>query len=236
MPMTFVFKAMTFLLVICFSLKSCGQIPENKTMKTSTSNAAPSLLEAVAAKDKKRVAQILETQPDLENKDHKGRTPLMIATYHSDIDIAEMLIFAGADVNAQDDLLNTPHLYAGANGNLSILKMTLDHGANFKIYNRYGGTALIPAAERRHLDIVKTLTEIPNYPIDHINKLGWTALLEAIILGSRSDVQVSVVNVLINAGADVNIPDNDGVSPLQHAKNMGMDEISNILKEANAQH
>ncbi|MEO9076703.1 MAG: ankyrin repeat domain-containing protein, partial [Gelidibacter sp.] len=180
------------------------------------------------------VAKILSSNPDLEIRDNKGRTPLMVATYNADGKIAELLISAGADVNAQDDLLNSPHLYAGASGDLSILKMSLANGAKFDIYNRYGGTALIPAAEKRHLEVVKILTEIPDYPIDHVNNLGWTALMEAIILGATGETQVAIVKVLVDAGADVNIADNDGVTPLQHAKNRNMDKIAKILIAANA--
>lgn len=225
---------LTLILVVCLPLHSCGNQNGTNTMKNSSNDTITSLLEAVSKKDAKLVSNILTTQPDMEIKDNQGRTPLMIATYNADNEIAKLLISAGADVKAQDDMLNNPHLYAGASGNVSILKMTLAHGAKFDVYNRYGGTALIPAAEKRHLEVVKILTEIPDYPIDHINKLGWTALLEAIILGSSGDIQVAIVKVLVDAGADVNIADNDGITPLQHAKRRKLDEIISLLIEANA--
>ncbi len=82
--------------------------------------------------------------------------------------------------------------------------------------------------------MVKLLTEIPGYPIDHVNRLGWTALMEAIVLGATGETQVAIVKVLVDAGADVNIADHDGVTPLQHAKNRGMDKIVKILIEAKA--
>ncbi|RXJ49675.1 ankyrin repeat domain-containing protein [Gelidibacter gilvus] len=227
-------KIITTLWIACLPLQSCGHPNGNKNMKLSTQDSISSLLKAVSEKDATLVAKILSSNPDLEIRDNKGRTPLMVATYNADGKIAELLISAGADVNAQDDLLNSPHLYAGASGDLSILKMSLNHGAKFDIYNRYGGTALIPAAEKRHLEVVKILTEIPDYPIDHVNNLGWTALMEAIILGATGETQVAIVKVLVDAGADVNIADNDGVTPLQHAKNRNMDKIAKILVAANA--
>jgi len=55
--------------------------------------------------------------------------------------------------------------------------------------------------------VVKILTAIPVYPIDHFNKLGWTTLLEAIILGKTGEVQVAIVKVLVEAGADFTIAD-----------------------------
>ncbi len=69
----------------------------------------------------------------------------MIATYKNDVKTAKALIDAGADVNIQDDMKNNPFLYAGAEGYLDILKLTIDAGADPSLTNRYGGTALIPA-------------------------------------------------------------------------------------------
>lgn len=232
--MTIFSKALSFVVLVFLPLQACGQEKANKNMESSSNTSSISLLKAVSDKDATLVSEILKTRPNLEIKDHKGRTALMIATYQDDHHMAKILISAGADVNSQDDLLNSPHLYAGANGNLEILKMTLTHGAKFNIYNRYGGTALIPAAERLHLDIVKTLIETPEYPIEHINNLGWTALLEAIILGSRNKTQLAIVKILVAAGADVNIADNEGITPLQHAKNRNLDAIVQILMEAKA--
>ena len=192
------------------------------------------LLEAVSQQDKDRVAKILETKPNLEQIDAKGRTALMLAAYNDDNEIAELLINAGADVNAQDEMLNSPFLYAGANGNIKLVKMCLENGADFKVFNRYYGSALIPAAERRHLDVVNLLVNTPGYPIDHVNNLGWTALLEAIILGADRKVQVEIVRSLVNGGSDVNIADKDGVTPLEHAKKRSMRRIVDILTKAGA--
>ena len=212
--------------------QGCGKSNGNREMKNSFNDSTSNLLMAVAKRDAQLVTKILSTQPDLEIKDSKGRTALMIATYNDDNDIAEMLISAGSNVNAQDEMLNSPFLYAGANGNLVVLKLSLANGADFKVYNRYGGTALIPACERLHLEVVKTLTEVPNYPIDHINRLGWTALLEAIILSQPGEKQIEIVKILVDAGSNVNIADKDGITPLQHAKNRSMKEIIEILENA----
>ncbi|MEX5486234.1 hypothetical protein IC611_12870 [Proteus mirabilis] len=57
----------------------------------------------------------------------------------------------GANVNARDAIYDSPYLYAGARGLQEILALTLAHGADLNSINRYGGTALIPAAERSML-------------------------------------------------------------------------------------
>ncbi|MEO6683181.1 MAG: ankyrin repeat domain-containing protein [Ginsengibacter sp.] len=216
-----------------FLLLSCGNSSESsqnmhKSMNTQT------LHEAVSSGNKEMVLELLKMKPDLEERDASGRTPLMVATYNADKEIAKILIDAGADVNAQDNMLNSPFLYAGASGYLDIVKWCLENGADFTVFNRYGGSALIPAAEKRHLEVVDLLVNTPGYPIDHINNLGWTALLEAIILGGKSKVQVEIVKTLVKGGSDVNIADKDGVSPLAHAKQRSMKEIQNILLEAGA--
>jgi uncharacterized protein len=95
---------------------------------------------------------------------------------------ARVLIEAGADVNARDNIRDTPFLYAGAEGRLEILRMLLATGkANLADTNRYGGNALIPAAHHGHPETVRELLKT-KIEIDHVNRLGWTALLETIIL------------------------------------------------------
>lgn len=125
--------------------------------------------------------------------------------------MARQLIEAGADVNRQNSRLDSPYLLAGAEGRLEILRLTLLHGADLKSTNRYGGTALIPACERGHVEVVKTLLQAGVDP-NHVNKLGWTGLLEAILLSDGGPRHQEIVRLLIDAGADVNLADADGVS------------------------
>ena len=147
--------------------------------------------------------------------------------------MARALIAAGADVNAKDAVEDSPYLYAGAEGRVEILKMTLAAGANLKATNRYGGTALIPAAHHGHPETVKILlaTTIDK---DHVNKLGWTALLEAVLLGDGGKTHTEIVRLLAEAGANSNIADLDGVTPLAHAKKRGFTAMVHILEKAGA--
>ncbi len=196
---------------------------------------AVNIHKAVEKNDVKLLNELLLQQANLEAKDEKGRTPLMRAVYDNNFDVAKALILAGANVNAQDEMLNSPFLYAGASGYVDILKLCLENGASFTVFNRYGGSALIPATEKRHVDVVKILTKTPNFPINHINNLGWTALLEAIILGDQGEKQIEIVQILVDAGCDYTIADFDGITPLQHAKNKSMHDIVRILINAGAE-
>lgn len=71
--------------------------------------------------------------------------------------------------------------------------------------NRYGGVSVIPAAERGHVDYVRWVATT-GIDLDHVNDLGWTALLEAVILGDGGPRHVEVVRALLDAGADRTIP------------------------------
>ncbi len=170
---------------------------------------------------------------DIDVRDGRGATALLVATHRNNIEAARALIDAGADVNMKDRINDSAYLYAGARGHLDILKMTLAHGADLQSVNRYGGTALIPAAERGHVETVQQLIDA-GVAVDHVNKLGWTALLEAVILGDGGYPYQEIVSILLNAGADPNLADKNGVTALQHAQKRGYREVESILREAGA--
>ncbi len=181
--------------------------------------------EAAARGDAAAVRTLLAAGVPVDARDSARRTPLLIATRANDVEVARLLIGAGADVNAKDNIRDTPFLYAGAEGRNEILRMILETGrANLRDTNRYGGTALIPAAHHGHPETVRILLGTA-IDIDHVNNLGWTALLEAVILGDGGPVYQEIVGLLVDAGAR-GIPDRDGVTPLEHARRRGFAAIA----------
>jgi ankyrin repeat protein len=191
------------------------------------------LIAAAAQNEVETVRRLLAEGASISARDARGRTALLAATYPNHVEPAKLLIEAGADVNAQDDLQNSALLLAGAEGFLEILKLTLTANPDFKVYNRYGGTALIPACERGHVEVVQVLLET-EIDIDHVNRLGWTALLEAIILSDGGPRHQEIVRLLVGAGANVNLADREGVTPLQHARRKGFSVIVRTLEAAGA--
>ncbi|MGB9367456.1 MAG: ankyrin repeat domain-containing protein [Xanthobacteraceae bacterium] len=188
---------------------------------------------AVAGKgDLAAVERLIREGASVAARDGRGRTPLLVATHGNHVPVARALIAAGADVNAKDDIQDSPFLYAGAEGRIEILKMTLST-ADLKSTNRYGGTALIPAAHHGYTEAVRILlaTQIDK---DHVNRLGWTALMEAVILGDGGPVHTEIVRLLVEAGANVNIADREGVTPLAHAKRRGYATMVRILEARGA--
>ena len=158
----------------------------------------------------------------------------MAATHGNRVETVRALIQAGADINIRDNRLDNPFLYAGAEGLLEILRLTIDAKADTKLTNRFGGTALIPAAERGHVEIVNELLTRTDVNVNHVNNLGWTALLEAIVLSNGGERHQRIVQLLVDHGANINIADKDGVTPLKHAQTRGFKEIERILLKAAA--
>lgn len=192
------------------------------------------LLNASENNNVEEVNDLLKQDIKMNEQDTAGRTPIMIAVYNNNPTIVKLLIDAGANINIQDNIKNNPFLYASAEGYIDILNLLIEAGADTKITNRYGGTALIPAAERGHLEIIYALLTRTNVNVNHINDLGWTALMEAVILNDGKEQQQKVIRLLIEHDADMNISDFKGVTPLQHAQEKGYVAIESILEYAGA--
>ncbi|NEM97439.1 ankyrin repeat domain-containing protein [Pontibacter burrus] len=219
---------MRFLLLFHFLLTFTTCNTET-TMQTTV--AQNSIIKAVIKGEAQMVESALERGADVNTIDAQKRSLLLLATQNRDLKMAQLLVAHGAGVNQQDIMKDSPFLYAGATGQTELVKLFLENGARFDVFNRYNGTALIPACERGHLEVVKLLVNTKDFPIDHVNRLGWTALMEAVVLGDGSDTYVKVVKTLVDAGCDINIPDNEGVTALQHARNRGYTGIVEMLEK-----
>jgi len=191
------------------------------------------LIAAAQQGDLAGVRRLLSEGADVAGRDARRQTALLVATQGNHVEVARALVEAGADVNAQADNLDSPYLLAGARGHLEILDLTLAHGADLASTNRYGGTALIPACERGHVETVRRLIQA-GVAVDHVNRLGWTGLLEAIILSDGGPRHVEIVRLLLDAKADPNLADKDGVKPLAHARQRGYRAIEALLLAAGA--
>ncbi len=170
----------------------------------------------------------MAADPELDRK-------LIAAAYANDVDEARRLIEAGADVNTKDESVQSAYLIATSEvgDDPRLLELTLDNGADVRSLDSYNGTGLIRAADRGFTTIVARLLET-DIDLDHVNRLGWTALLEAIILGSGDAAHTEVVRQLVDAGADVNLADSQGVTPLGHAEQQKYAEMVEILRNAGA--
>jgi hypothetical protein len=107
-------------------------------------------------------------------------------------------------------------------------------GASAKnVTSRYDGTALIAAAHLGHTEVVRTLIRA-GAPLDHVNNLGWTALIESIVLGDGGPRHTDTLRALIEAGANVNLADRNGQTPLALARARGYEVMVKLLRQAGA--
>jgi hypothetical protein len=141
----------------------------------------------------------------------------------------------GADVNAEDASQESAYLIATSEigDDPRLLELTLENGADVNARDSFDGTGLIRAAERGYVRIVRRLLET-DIDIDHVNRLGWTALLEAIILGEGGRAHTETVRALVDAGADATIPDGDGVTPLTTPSSVATTPSSRSYKRRSA--
>jgi ankyrin repeat protein len=196
-------------------------------------SADDALLRAAALGDKAAAVSALNAGAAIDARDAKLQTPLLIAIQNDNRDVAAHLIARGADINAVASNEDTPWLLAGALGRASLLAAMLETGkVDYAKRNRYGGNALIPACERGHVETVQLLLERSEINVNHINNLGWTALIEAVILSDGGPRHIEIVRLLLAHGADPNIADRDGISPLKHARDRRYDAIAGMIAEA----
>ena len=220
---------LALVLALVLTLGACG----------GGSDAAPELdgrlLEAARTGAADEVRSLLERGADVEARDQNGATALVAAAYGNHVEVARVLIEAGADVNRKDETEQSAFLIATSEvgDDPRLLELTLANGADVNAKDSYNGTGLIRAAERGHAAIIERLLERP-IEVDHVNRLGWTALLEAIILGEGGGRHTEVVRRLVAAGADVDLADGGGVTPLAHARRQGFSKIVQILEAAGA--
>ena len=218
------------LLVLALGLMlSSYQASSTENQKIEMTNERD-ILKAVQENNIDAVTKALKNGENVNATDSHKRSLLLIATNNKNVGIAKLLVKYGADVNQQADNLDSPFLYAGASGQTELLKLFLANGARFDVFNRYNGSALIPACERGHIETVRLLANTKGFPVNHVNRLGWTGLMEAIVLGDGTKKYQEIVKILKDAGAKMDIPDHDGVTPLQHAERAGYREIAKIIK------
>jgi ankyrin repeat protein len=202
-----------------------------QTPPTETERAAyTGLHRAAALGDAAQIRKLLADGADPKARDASGRTPLHVAAFGSHYDAVRALVAGGADINALENRRYDVITIAAVKDDVRMVKLALEHGGNAKlITSPYDGTALIAAAHLGHAEVVKALID-GGAPLDHVNNLGWTALIEAVILGDGGARHIATVAHLVAAGANRTIADRGGVTPLQHARQRGFQKIAAALQ------
>jgi len=222
--------ALAIALMLACALPAFAQIPPGPSELRIYAG-----LHAAAAKgDAAEIERLIGAGEKPNVQDSHGRTPLHIAAHFGHQAAAQTLLKGGANPNALDAQRYDIITIAAVNNDLPMLKLALAGGCDPKtITSPYQGTALIAAAHLGHVEVVRMLI-VAGAPLDQVNNLGWTALIESIVLGNGGRNHTDTLDALVKAGASANIADRHGMTPLGHAKSRGYGEMVRILESAGA--
>ena len=218
------------LLVLCLTCPAQAQVPPSAAEKSGYAG----LLAAAARGDAAQIKSLTAKGEKPDARDAYARTPLHVAAYAGHHDAMRALVASGANPNALErDRYDIVTIASVAN-DVGTLKVALSLGASAKnVTSRYDGTALIAAAHLGHAEVVRTLIRA-GAPLDHVNNLGWTALIESIVLGDGGARHTDTLKALVEAGANVNRADRNGQTPLALARARRYAEMGAILERAGA--
>ncbi len=205
-----------------------GQTPPSAAERA----AYTGLFRAVTDGDAAAVSRALAAGAVPDARDGSGRTPLHVAAHAGQHEMMRTLVAAGGDPNALDHQRYDIVTIAAVANDLPTLDVALALGGRAgNVTSPYDGTALIAAAHLGHADVVARLIAA-GAPLDHINNLGWTALIEAIVLGDGGAAHQRTLGLLLDAGADPNLADGYGRSPLVLARARGYTAMAERLLAA----
>ncbi len=226
-------RAITLLLALASALTavtSLAQVPP-----TVAEVATYRGLHAAAHRgDLAAIQRMAASKTALEARDGAGRTPLHVATFARQHKAVQALLQAGANHAALERGRYDAVTIAAVADDEETLRVLLAGGASAKLTtSRYDGTALIAAAHLGHDGVVRQLIEA-GAPLDHVNNLHWTAVIEAIVLGDGGARHQATLKALLDAGANTQLADRNGATPLQLARARGYANMVKMLQAAGA--
>ncbi len=177
---------------------------------------------------------LIATQTPLNGRDAYGRTAVHVATFARQREAIRLLAQAGADLHLLERDRYDAVTIASVADDEDTLRLLLSLGASAKqVTSRYDGTALIAAAHLGHDGVVRQLIAA-GAPLDHVNNLHWTAVIESIVLGDGGPRHQATLKALIDAGANLQLADRSGQTPLALAKARGYSAMVSMLEKAGA--
>ena len=172
---------------------------------------------------------LLAAGADVNQRDAQGRTAVHVATFARQREAVRVLADHKADLGLLENDRYDAVTIAAVADDEPTLRVLLTLGASAKLTtSRYDGTALIAAAHLGHDGVVRQLIAA-GAPLDHVNNLHWTAVIEAVVLGDGGPRHRATLKALLDAGASTQLADRQGRTPLQLAQARGYDAMVQML-------
>ncbi|CAA2105298.1 ankyrin repeat domain-containing protein [Variovorax paradoxus] len=184
--------------------------------------------------DLPKLKALIASGANLDARDPRGRTPLHMAAHARQREAIRLLARAGAQLDLLEDDRYDAVTIAAVADDTATLSLLLSLGASAgQTTSRYDGTALIAAAHLGHDEVVRRLIAA-GAPLDHVNNLHWTAVIESIVLGDGGPRHQRTLAALVDAGASLKLTDRQGNTPLQLAKARGYTAMVKLLETPRA--
>lgn len=169
-------------------------------------------LDAIKSNKKNAVKTLIDSGHDV-NESHSGWVPLMAAVNSGNLEIVQLLVSAGANLESYDNQGNTPLMYAFYDNkdNTEIVKFLLSLNVNTEVMNSSELTPLILAALNNHWKAIGLLIT-GGVNIEGKGKSGGTALYHAINNG-----RIEAAKTLVKYGANLETRDEFGLTPFMSA-------------------
>jgi ankyrin repeat protein len=183
---------------------------------------------AVYNGDAREVERLLAAGADVALANDYGATPVSLAAEVADTEILKTLLDAGANADSPNGDGQTALMTVARTGNVEAAKALLEHGATIDARESFGGqTALMWASARRHPEMIEFLVahgadidarSTPREYQRHVTAEGRPKSLDSggftpLLYAARENC-IACIDVLLKHGADIDLPDPDGVSPL----------------------
>lgn len=219
-------KLLAVMLLACLARPAIAQVPPTDAERATYTG----MMAVTSNRAHNEIRQLIVNGVDLEVKDRSDRTAYLVAAYNADPVAMELLAKAGAITRAKDNRNYDAITILAVSNHPEVMQKAIDLGGDPKaITSPYLGTALIAAAHLGHVDVVRRLIRAGS-PLDHVNNLGWTALIESIVLGDGGANHTQVLKDLLDAGASPNLADRNGTTPVKLAEGRGYGHMATLLR------
>ena len=219
-------------------LLGCGLAPlglRAQSAPTAGEQAAYRGLHAAAQRgDVSTLRRLIGEGADVNGRDSHGRTPAHVATFARQREALRALAEGGANLGVLENDRYDAVTIASVADDEETLRLLLALGASARlITSRYDGTALIAAAHLGHDGVVRQLIAA-GAPLDHVNNLHWTAVIEAVVLGDGGPRHQATLRALVEAKANLQLADRSARTPLTLARERGYAAMVQMLELAGA--